>query len=86
MLVFTKMKNISMKVLANDGVSQSGIDALTNAGIEVITTKVAQEQLVNYINENNLYKYYRLFKHYFNFYIVGDFQFDEIEPLLNQKN
>ena len=54
MYVFTKMKNISMKVLANDGVSQSGIDALTNAGIEVITTKVAQEQLVNYINENNI--------------------------------
>ena len=43
-----------MKVLANDGVSQSGIDALTNAGIEVITTKVAQEQLVNYINQNNI--------------------------------
>ena len=37
-----------MKVLANDGVSQSGIDALTKAGIEVITTKVAQEQLENY--------------------------------------
>ena len=54
MLVFTKMKNISMKVLANDGVSQSGIDTLTKAGIEVITTKVAQEQLVNYINENNI--------------------------------
>ena len=54
MYVFTKMKNISMKVLANDGVSQSGIDALTNAGIEVITTKVAQEQLENYINENNI--------------------------------
>ena len=43
-----------MKVLANDGISQSGVDALTNAGIEVITTKVAQEQLVNYINQNNI--------------------------------
>lgn len=43
-----------MKVLANDGVSQSGIDALEAAGIEVITTKVAQEQLINYINENNI--------------------------------
>ena len=42
------MKIISMKVLANDGVSQSGIDTLTSAGFEVITTKVAQEQLVNY--------------------------------------
>ncbi len=43
-----------MKVLANDGVSQSGIDELEKAGIEVITTTVAQEQLANYINENNI--------------------------------
>lgn len=43
-----------MKVLANDGVSQSGIDALETAGYEVITTTVAQEQLQNYINENNI--------------------------------
>ena len=43
-----------MKVLANDGISQSGIDALTAAGIEVITTTVAQEQLCNYINENHI--------------------------------
>ena len=43
-----------MKILANDGISQSGIDALIEAGFEVITTKVAQEQLVNYINEHNI--------------------------------
>ncbi|MGK0377066.1 D-2-hydroxyacid dehydrogenase [Patiriisocius sp. Uisw_017] len=43
-----------MKVLANDGISQSGIDALTGYGYEVITTNVAQEQLVKYINENNI--------------------------------
>ena len=43
-----------MKVLANDGISQSGIDALEAAGFEVITTTVAQEQLANYINENNI--------------------------------
>jgi len=43
-----------MKVLANDGVSQSGIDELEAAGFEVQTTTVAQEQLVNYINENNI--------------------------------
>jgi len=43
-----------MKVLANDGVSQSGIDALEAAGIEVITTKVAQEQLANYINSESI--------------------------------
>lgn len=41
-----------MKVLANDGISQSGIDALAAKNIEVITTKVAQEQLENYINTN----------------------------------
>ncbi|WP_027126999.1 D-2-hydroxyacid dehydrogenase [Gelidibacter mesophilus] len=43
-----------MKVLANDGVSQSGINALNEAGFEVITTTVAQEQLINYINENKI--------------------------------
>ncbi|MDG5491931.1 D-2-hydroxyacid dehydrogenase [Psychroserpens sp. SPM9] len=43
-----------MKVLANDGVSQSGINALENAGFEVSTTTVAQEQLENYINENEI--------------------------------
>lgn len=43
-----------MKVLANDGISQSGVDALEAAGFEVITTKVAQEQLVNYINEHQI--------------------------------
>ncbi len=43
-----------MKVLANDGISQSGIDALEKGGFEVITTKVAQNQLENYINEQNI--------------------------------
>ena len=43
-----------MKILANDGISQSGIDALEKEGFEVLTTKVAQNQLENYINENNI--------------------------------
>ncbi len=43
-----------MKVLANDGVSKSGQVALEEAGFEVITTTVAQEQLVNYINEHKI--------------------------------
>ena len=43
-----------MKVLANDGISQTGIDALQNNGYEVITTNVAQEQLISYINENDI--------------------------------
>ncbi|AFL82232.1 phosphoglycerate dehydrogenase-like oxidoreductase [Aequorivita sublithincola DSM 14238] len=43
-----------MKVLANDGISKSGIDALNNAGFEVLTVQVAQEQLQNYINEHKI--------------------------------
>jgi len=43
-----------MNIHANDGVSQSGIDALTQAGFTVTTTNVAQEQLVAYINDNNI--------------------------------
>ncbi len=43
-----------MKILANDGISQSGINALEEAGFEVITTNVAQEQLENYINDNHI--------------------------------
>nr|WP_299067836.1 D-2-hydroxyacid dehydrogenase [uncultured Allomuricauda sp.] len=42
------------KVLANDGIAQIGIDLLEKGGFEVITTKVAQEQLVNFINENDI--------------------------------
>ncbi|GAA4303031.1 D-2-hydroxyacid dehydrogenase [Aestuariibaculum suncheonense] len=43
-----------MKVLANDGISNSGIEALEKGGFEVITTTVAQEQLINYINEKEI--------------------------------
>lgn len=43
-----------MRVLANDGISQSGINALNEAGIEVLTTTVAQEQLANYINQHDI--------------------------------
>ncbi len=43
-----------MKVLANDGISKSGIKALEKGGFEVITTKVAQEQVANYINANSV--------------------------------
>jgi D-3-phosphoglycerate dehydrogenase len=43
-----------MKVLANDGISKSGITTLEKAGFEVITTKVAQEQVTNFINNNNV--------------------------------
>ena len=43
-----------MKVLANDGISKLGVKALEDAGIEVITVKVAQEQLISYINEHQI--------------------------------
>lgn len=43
-----------MKILANDGISQSGISALEKGGFEVLTTTVAQEQLVNFINEKEV--------------------------------
>lgn len=43
-----------MKILANDGISKSGATALENAGFEVITTKVAQEQVANFINQHHI--------------------------------
>ena len=43
-----------MKILANDGISNSGVKKLEESGFEVITTNVAQEQLENYINENEI--------------------------------
>ncbi|TDQ31497.1 D-2-hydroxyacid dehydrogenase [Zeaxanthinibacter enoshimensis] len=43
-----------MKVLANDGISTTGITLLEKAGYEVITTRVAQEQLASYINRNKI--------------------------------
>ncbi|QQX76325.1 MULTISPECIES: D-2-hydroxyacid dehydrogenase [Aequorivita] len=43
-----------MKILANDGISKSGITTLEKAGFEVLTVHVAQEQLQNYINEHKI--------------------------------
>ena len=43
-----------MKVLANDGISNSGIVALTEAGYTVITEKVNQEDLIQFINNENI--------------------------------
>ncbi len=43
-----------MKVLANDGISKSGIKALEKGGFEVITSKVAQEQVANYLNTHSI--------------------------------
>lgn len=43
-----------MKILANDGIAVEAKEKLTNAGFEVIETKVAQNQLENYLNENSI--------------------------------
>ena len=43
-----------MIVLANDGISQNGVEELEAAGFEVRTVNVAQEQLENYINNENI--------------------------------
>ncbi len=43
-----------MKILANDGISESGKNKLEEYGFEVDLTKVSQEQLVSYINDNHI--------------------------------
>ncbi|MEJ2162243.1 MAG: D-2-hydroxyacid dehydrogenase [Robiginitalea sp.] len=43
-----------MVILANDGLAPSGIEALEEAGFDVHTTHVAQEQLIPYINKNHV--------------------------------
>ncbi|ASW73864.1 3-phosphoglycerate dehydrogenase [Chryseobacterium piperi] len=43
-----------MKVLANDGISKAGELALKEAGIEVLDNRVAQDHVINFINENNV--------------------------------
>ena len=43
-----------MNILANDGISDSGIIALQKFGFNILTTNVAQEQLVEYINHNSI--------------------------------
>ncbi|CAM1353909.1 NAD(P)-dependent oxidoreductase [Tenacibaculum insulae] len=43
-----------MRILATDGISESGKATLENAGFEVIITKVAQEQLENFINDEEI--------------------------------
>jgi D-3-phosphoglycerate dehydrogenase len=42
------------KILANDGISATGVKALESYGYKVSTTNVAQEQLENHINTNEI--------------------------------
>ena len=43
-----------MKVLANDGISNSGIEKLLNNGIDIKNITVEQGQLIDYINKNEI--------------------------------
>ncbi len=43
-----------MKVLANDGISNSGLKKLESNGFEVITKTVSQDNLIDYVNNNNI--------------------------------
>ncbi len=43
-----------MKILANDGISEAGKIQLTDAGYEVITEKVEQDSLADYINKEGV--------------------------------
>lgn len=43
-----------MKILANDGLSPEGVKTLTDAGFEVLTKKVEQADLIDYINKEHV--------------------------------
>ncbi|HIF85022.1 MAG TPA: 3-phosphoglycerate dehydrogenase [Flavobacteriaceae bacterium] len=43
-----------MNVLANDGISKSGKDSLEKDGFNVSTVTVAQNQLISYVNKENI--------------------------------
>ena len=43
-----------MRILANDGLSEAGKEALEAAGFEVLTTRVAQPQLAAFIRKENI--------------------------------
>ncbi len=43
-----------MNILANDGLGSAGVEMLEKAGFNVITQRVEQEDLIHYINENQV--------------------------------
>jgi len=43
-----------MKILANDGISQAGVNQLEEAGFVVSTTNIPQDQLIDKINEEEI--------------------------------
>ncbi len=50
----TPNQSKKIKVLANDGLAKAGVEQLEKAGFEVISTKIAQEQLADYINSKDI--------------------------------
>ena len=44
----------TIKILANDGIGAAGKALLEEKGFEVITTRVAQEQLITFINDKSI--------------------------------
>ena len=59
-ILIDTIKNLKlhMIVLANDGISQVGVEKLENNGFKVITTNVAQDQIIDYITEIPLHVYW----------------------------
>ena len=45
---------MKIKVLANDGISDSGVNLLESKSYEVITENIPQDNLIEYINNNNV--------------------------------
>ena len=43
-----------MKILANDGISKVGIKSLESNNFEVLTSKIEQENLIDFINNHNI--------------------------------
>ena len=43
-----------MNVLANDGISQAGVEKLNAAGFNTTVKSINQEKIIGYINENNI--------------------------------
>ena len=43
-----------MKILANDGISEIGIKTLEEKKFEVITSKIEQEKLIDFINKKEI--------------------------------
>ena len=43
-----------MKILANDGISNSGEKVLKEVGLNLLDNRVSQEHLIPFINENQV--------------------------------